>query len=118
MSGSLLIKISVESNHESIEATIRGVLGEISFIHVDRLDSGFLDIVVEKEVANCDEVGSEFVEHERMCDQITRAIHCVAPGTVRYCTAIWLDDSEWFCPASRMNQAARVSSMAPLANVA
>lgn len=93
------MKISVNPTQVSIEAIIRGALGEVSFINIDRQESGFQQIVVEKEVANSDELENEFAAHDWTCALLTHAIHCVAPGAVRTISAIWLDDAKWFCPA-------------------
>ena len=101
MTGTLLLKISVNPTQVSIEDLIRGVLGELSFINVDRLESGSQQIVVEKEVANCDELENEFAAHDWTCALLTHAIHCVAPGAVRTIGAIWLDDAKWFCAAPK-----------------
>ena len=101
MSGTLLIKLSLEATQISIEDLIRGVLGELSYINVDRLESGLQHVVVEKEVANYDELETEFAAHDWTCALLMHAIHCVAPGAVRVCSAIWLDDDQWFCAVPR-----------------
>ena len=101
MSGSLLVKLGVAHRSVSLETIIRDVLPErIYFYHAEKLESGLQYVVVEVEPFGLDDVRPGYGAHERMCDQVTRAIHCVAPGAVRYCNAIWLDNSEWYRPAA------------------
>ena len=99
MSGAVLVKLGVNPTNVSIETIIRDTLGgSICFFHQEKHESGFQNVVVEAEVADFDEVESEFEPHEQLCSLITNAIHCDTPGAVRVCSAIWLDDGQWYLP--------------------
>ena len=105
MSGSLLIKLSIEPTSCPIETLIAGVLGgSLSFYHAEVCKSRIQCIVLETEVPCAHELEAEFAAHEWTCSLITRAIHDVAPGALRLCSAIWLDDDDWFFPVKSTNE--------------
>ena len=99
MSGALLIKMSVAPTPRSVESIIGDVLrGSVSYLHVEKMESGIQCVVFETEVAIFDELQIEFAAHDWICSRIMYAIHCVAPGAVLMCSAIWLSDDQWFIP--------------------
>ncbi len=99
MCGALLIKLSLNPTKCSVEPLIRRVLREsMTLFHLDTSESGIQSVVIEAEVPIIYESESDYVEHERICHSVTRAIHCVAPGAVRLCSAIFLNDDDWFFP--------------------
>jgi len=100
MSGALLIKLCIAPTQVSVEYLIgREFEGSLIFYHAEASESGFQHIVFQTEFDCVDELATEFSRHEQACYLIERAIHGVAPGSLRRCEAIWLDDDDWFHPA-------------------
>lgn len=99
MSGSLLIKMCIEPTQVSVEDLIRREFGgSLILYYAEVSKSACQCIVLQTEFDCADELAAEFSRHEQACSLIERAIHDVAPGSLRYCSAIWLDDAQWFYP--------------------